>query len=254
MSRVASFEAVRAKVAALEAGGGPARGVLSFGDPRLDEAFPGGGLPLGRWHELVGEGLELELAAAAGAFAAALAAPLAARGALVWVLRRDDLYAPGLAGLGFPAERLIQVQARDEAGALAAMEDALAAAGVAAVIGETEAVDLTGGRRLQLACERRGATGFIIRRRPYGRAAGPPPAESGSAAATRWTVACAPSEPAPGAPGLGPPRWRVELQRCRGGRPGAWIVEKSDGPHPLRVVAEAGERVREAAPSWRRAG
>ena len=92
----------------------------------------------------------------------------ARRGEAVWVLRRDDLFAPGLTGLGFPAERLIQVCARDEAEALAATEDALSTVGVCAVFTEVETVDLTAGRRLQLACERRGATGFVIRRRPYG--------------------------------------------------------------------------------------
>ncbi len=266
MSRVANFDAVRAKVAAMSAcRGGAGKAALSFGDHRLDRVFPAGGLPLGCWHELEGEGLEIETGAAAGAFAAVLAKPLASRGAVVWVSRRDDLYAPGLAGLGFPAERLIQVQARDEAQVLAALEDALGSAGVAAAIGEVEGVDLTAGRRLQLACERRGATGFLIRRRLFGAPAGKVVsggllgAASGSAAATRWTVASAPSEPAPGTPGLGASRWRVDLKRCRGGRPGSWIVEMNDGAYPLHVVAQLGDRQLEAAQSqadapWRRAG
>ena len=80
MSREARFAAARAKLAALEAGGAPAQAVLPFGDPRVDGVFPGGGLPLGRWHEAAGEGLEIETAAAAGAFVAALAAPLARAG------------------------------------------------------------------------------------------------------------------------------------------------------------------------------
>ena len=271
MSRVASFDAVRAKVAAMSAcRGGAGKAALPFGDHRLDQVFPASGLPLGCWHELEGEGLEIETGAAAGAFAAVLAKPLASRGAVVWVSRRDDLYAPGLAGLGFPAERLIQVQARDEAQVLAALEDALGSAGVAAAIGEAEVVDLTAGRRLQLACERRGATGFLIRRRMFGAPAGTLAsggllgAATGSAAATRWTVASAPSEPASGTPGLGAPRWRVDLKRCRGGRPGSWILEMNDGAYPLRVVAQLGDRQLEAAqsgnladgaaPFWRRAG
>ena len=153
MSREARFSAVRATVAALQAGGGADHGVAAFGDRRIDRVFPDGGLPLGRWHEAVGEGLEIETAASAGAFVAALAAPLLTRagaeggGAVVWVMRRDDLYAPGLDALGFPAERLIQVQVRDEAQALAALEDCLRCPGVVAAIGEAEEVDLTAGRR-----------------------------------------------------------------------------------------------------------
>jgi protein ImuA len=252
MSHQARLREVRARIAAIETGAAPARAVLPFGDPRVDEALPGGGLPLGRWHEAVGEGLEIETAAAAGAFVAALAAPLAARGTMVWVMRRDDLYAPGLFSLGFPVQRLIQVKARDEAQALAALEDALGTAGVVAAVGEAEGVDLTGGRRLQLACERGGATGFIIRRRPFGGTA--VPEASGSAAATRWKIACAPSEPAPGEPGLGAPRWHVVLERCRSGRGGTWIMEKSDGPYPLRVVARLGDYQLETPQPLRLAG
>ncbi len=251
MSREARLREARAKIAVLAATA-PDHGVLSFGDLGLDEALGGGGLPLGRWHEMAGEGLEVETAAAASAFVAALAAPLAARGAVVWVMRRDDLHAPGLAGLGFPAARLIQVKAGSEAQALAALEDALGCAGVAAAIGEAERVDLTGGRRLQLACERGGATGFIIRRRPFGGA--PRRQSAGSAATTRWRIAGAPSEPEFGEPGLGAPRWRVTLERCRGGRSGTWILEKSDGAHPLRVVARLGDRQLETAPPLRLAG
>ncbi|WP_200906678.1 hypothetical protein, partial [Gulbenkiania mobilis] len=78
------------------------------------------------------------------------------------VARRDDLFAPGLAGLGFPAGRLIQVRARDEAETLSVLEDALSTQGVAAAVGEAEAPDLTAGRRLQLACERRGGFGVVL--------------------------------------------------------------------------------------------
>lgn len=254
--KAAQLEAVRARIAAIEAGGGASHGVLPLGDARIDAAFPGGGLPLGRWHETVGEGLEAETGAAGAAFTAALLQPLAARGAVVWVMRRDDLYAPGLAGLGLPAERLIQVLARDEAEALSALEDALGTAGVSAVVGEVEGADLVAGRRLQLACERRGATGFLIRRRPYGGGSatrsGRGGALSGSLCATRWRVAAAPSEPTDALPGpslpwLGPPRWSVTLERCRGGRTGTWLMEKSDGAHPLRLVADLGDR--ELAPA-----
>ncbi len=236
--RTARLRALKARIAALEAGGRTLTPVLPFGDDRVDACLAGGGLALGRWHELGGEGAEIETAASVAAFAAALLRPLAARGEIVWVLRRDDLFAPGLAGLGLPADRLIGVCARNEAEALAAIEDALGAVGVAAVVGEAEAVSLTAGRRLQLACERHGATGLIVRRRPFGGRE--KTTASGSASATRWRVSPAPSEPAPGDPGLGAPRWRVTLERSRGGRTGGWVMELNEahnGPHPFRVVS-----------------
>jgi protein ImuA len=250
--RSGRLRAARAKIAALEAGGRTDSGVLPFGDAAIDDCLPGGGLPLGRWHEIGGEAMEVETAAAPAAFTALLAAPLARRGEVVWVLRRDDLCAPGLLGLGFPAERLIQVCARDEAEALSVMEDALATVGVSAVVGEVEACDLTAGRRLQLACEKRGSTGFLIRRRPYGGQARRE--ATGSAAATRWRIASAPSEPPAGEFGLGAPRFTATLERCRGGRTGAWLLEApqafsgaynlemTDVAHPLRLVADLGDR------------
>lgn len=271
-----ALDALRAEIAALETGGRTDAGVLPFGAAEVDDLLPGGGLPLGRWHEITGAGLEAETSAAPAAFTALMAAPLvgplthrgeahrdeAIRDEAIWVFRRDDLFAPGLAGLGFPANRLIQVCARDEAETLQVMEDALSAVGVAAVIGEVEDVDLTAGRRLQLACERRGATAFVLRRRPFGGAAG---RETGSVAATRWRIASAPSVPPEGEFGLGAPRFEAVLERCRGGRSGAFLFEAAgafgglhswemkDGAHPLRLVADLGDRQLAPAQSDRHA-
>lgn len=253
-SDLKKLDALRAGIAALEGGGRPLGDALLIGDPRIDGRLPGGGLELASWHEFAGEGLELETAALGAGFLARLLRPLARRGALVWVLRRDDLYAPGLASLGLAGERLIQVFARDEAEALGVMEDALRTRGVAAAVGEVEGVDLVAGRRLQLACEQGRATGFILRRRPFG---GAPMGAASSAAATRWSLAPAPSEPPPGEAGLGPPRWRVRLERCRGGRTGTWILEASeedDAAHPFRLVAEVGDRDLAAQAQIRLAG
>jgi protein ImuA len=247
--------ALRAALAALDGGLKDARGALAFGDARIDQLLGGAGLPLGRWHEAAGEGLEGETGVAAGAFVACLAARLADRGAVVWAMRRTDLYAPGLAGLGFPAERLIQVRVRDDGQALAVLEEALGSVGVAAAIAEVAHVDLLAGRRLTLACEVHGATGFIIRRRPFGGGAqslAKGSAYQGAAGGTRWRIAPAPSVPAAGEPGLGAPRWRLTLDRAPGGRTGAWIVEFDHGPYPLRVVAELADSLL-ASPQPRRA-
>jgi protein ImuA len=244
------LEALRARVARIEGRSGGCAGALPFGDPRVDGCLPTNGLPLGRWHELAGEGMDLETGVSAAAFGARVCSRLAARGQVVWVLQREDLHAPGLAALGLPPHRLIYVSVRNDEEALAALEDALRTRGVAAAWGEIDRVDLVAGRRLQLACEAKGATGFVLRRRLYGdRRAG---REEGSAAATRWSVASAPSDPGE-APGLGAPRWRVRLERCRGGRTGGWIMEANDEADPVRVVAELADHTL-APEQFRRVG
>ena len=251
LERAGQLQALRSQLARIEGRSGPGAGVLPFGDPRVDGCLPGGGLPLGRWHELGGEGMELETAVSAAAFGVRISARLAARGEVVWVLQRDDLHAPGLAALGLPPHRLVYVAVRDDAEALAALEDALRTPGVAAAWGEIDRVDLTAGRRLQLACESQGATGFVLRRRLHGRRRGAAD-DDGSAATTRWRVGPAPSEPGD-EPGLGAPRWRVRLERCRGGRTGGWIVEartqevRGDETDPVRVVAELADHQLDAA-------
>jgi protein ImuA len=223
-------------------------GVLPFGDERVDGCFPQGGLPLGRWHEIAGEGLERELPAAGAGFAAGLARKIMGRdGVVVWILRREDLHAPGLPGFGVDPARLIFVRADKDPEVLNAMEAALRTRGVAGVVAEAETVDLAAGKRLQLACEQGGATGLLIRRRMFGA-----PRRNlerraeGSAATTRWRISSSPSEP--DEPGLGLPRWAARLERCRGGRSGGWIMEANDETGDVRVVAELADHATEAGP------
>lgn len=257
----ADLAAIRAQIAAVEAGTRSPGGVWRFGEAAIDECFVKGGLALSAWHEITAEGMGGELCAAPAAFAAKIAGAIAggqatgkSGGEVVWVMRRDDLYPPGLAHLGFAAQRLIQVRAQSEDEVLAVLEEALASRGVAAVIGEAECVPLTAGRRLQLACERGAATGFVLARRPYG-VVSRKMTSGGSASASRWRVGPASSARGEGGLGLGAARWTVELERCRGGRPGAWILEEIiDGPHPFRLAAEMADHGLASPQRLRRAG
>jgi hypothetical protein len=155
------------------------------------------------------------------------------------LVRRPDLYAPGLAALGLDPARLLVVAARRAEEVLWTMEEALGCRGLGAVVGEGASPDLTASRRLQLAAEGGGVPALLI------AAGGGAPRTS--AAVTRWQV-----DPAPGAsdePGLGPIRWRLSLVRCRGGRPGEWTVDLRDGRlDPVGEVATAeGVSMRRAA-------
>lgn len=220
-------------------------GVLAFGDARIDACFPAGGLPLEGLHEVAADGIEAETGAAGAGFIACLLARLP--GQLVWIAPQPDLYPPGLPAFGLDPGRLVLVQTRNDDETLAAMETVLREGSAAAVVAEAGRLGRIPSRRLQLACLKRGSTGFVLRRWSYGRKDA---ALEDTASMTRWRVGSAPSAAVLREPGA--PRWRVELEYVRGGLEGAWImeIENSNATHPLRVVAELADAA--AAPFVRR--
>jgi protein ImuA len=224
-------------------------GVLAFGDARVDACFPAGGLPLGALHEIAADGVEAETGAVGAGFIACLLARLP--GPLAWIAPQADLYPPGLPACGLDPGRLTLVQTRTDEETLAAMEAALREGAAAGVVAEAGRLGRIGSRRLQLACLKHGATGFVLRRWPFGRKTA---AAADTASVTRWRIAPAPSAAAHREPGA--PRWRVELEYARGGLEGAWIMEMEEphATHPLRVVAELADAAAAPAPRQHAAG
>lgn len=216
--RQARLADLRRVLAAAEGFGKPGA-VLPFGLRVIDDALPWGGLPLAALHEIEGAGGDAEDGAAA-TFLAGILARLAPARPVLWCVQRPDLHPPGLALAGLVAERLLLARAPNERELLWAMEEGLRSRVLAAVVGAVETLSITASRRLQLAAEASGVTGFVLHR--GGRTA------SASAAVTRWRVVAMPSAPIAGEPGIGRPRWRLELLRCRGGMPAAWEVEAGD--------------------------
>lgn len=212
--------ALRARIALIEGTAHAAGDIPTLplapilGSPVVDAGLPWGGLPLGVLHEVstgAGDG------AAATGFCAALLARLA--GLVLWVTREDRLHGPGLAAFGRGPTRLIVARAQRQRDVLWAVEEGLRTSRLAAVLGEVDAIDLRASRRLQLAAETSGVTAILLRRAGPAAMAHPPP----SAAVTRWRVS--PTADPGSTPLIGPPRWRLALLRCRGGRPGAWTVQ-----------------------------
>jgi protein ImuA len=247
--------ALRERVRQIERGAATRHGVMPLGLAAIDRALPGGGLLRGAVHEILGASGDEEDGALAAAFAAHILARFAAPGGVVlWCLARADLYGPGLAGEGFDPARLVLVRAPCDELLLWAVEEGLRTPGIAAVAGEIGRLDLVAGRRLQLAAEHSGIPLILLRRWRSGAEAA---RERGrpNAAATRWRVAALPSPPVEGEPGIGRPHWRVELLRCRGGRPALWDVEVADAPGALSVAAAVADRPpADGAFGMRRAG
>lgn len=246
--RTTLLNELRDRIARIEHGGAIAPGlVLPFGIPAIDRALPGGGLALGALHEAVSTGPDAEHAAAATLFTAGILARLS--GPVLWVLARDDLFAPGLACAGLHPDRVVFVEAGKHV--LAAMEEGLRHAGLASVVGEVaDRLTLVASRRLQLAAERSGILAIVLRRHWRGTA---PALNEPTAAVTRWRVTALPSPPglpeAPDVPGLGAARWRLDLVRCRGGEPGDWIVEACDAAGSLSLVTHVAHGP--VAETWR---
>ncbi|MDQ1157905.1 protein ImuA [Sphingomonas sp. SORGH_AS 950] len=143
------------------------------------------------------------------------------------------LHGPGLIAMGLDPAELVVVVVADDAALLRAAADGARCPGLGSVIAEgwgaMRGLDLTASRRLMLAAEASGVMMILLR---VGGQVVP------SAAATRWSVAPAPSR-ALAADAPGAPAYDLELLRRRGGPAGArWRVEwnrdtQSFDPAPL---------------------
>lgn len=240
----AELAELRARIQHLETGDRRSPGVLPFGVAPLDAALPQGGLILGALHEVAGGGDGAVDGAAAALFAAGIAARLP--GPVLWCVTRADLFAPALRQAGLDPGRLICLEAADETSLLSCFEEGLRHRGLAAVVAETARLSMTTSRRLQLAAEASGVTGLAVRR--WRRAAEAADFGQPTAAATRWRVTPQPSTPLP-APGVGRPRWFVELLRCRSGGCADFSLEACDEKGRLALPAELADR--SAAPAAR---
>ncbi|WP_308918359.1 hypothetical protein [Jannaschia sp. LMIT008] len=164
-------------------------------------------------------------------------ASLSRTGAVLWV---QDRTSAAEAGIPYPNalhRPIIRVRSRNAADALQAMEMGLSCSVLSAVVGEiwgeAPRVDFTATKRLALRAERSGVSCWILRR-------GASPGLS--AARDRWAVESMPSVPSlwdDRAPG--PPRWRADLFRTRGGRPGTWIATHDRTTDRLHLDAADGD-------------
>ena len=247
MADPAVLKQLRESLNALETGGLRRRPVLPFGLEPVDSRLADGGLRLDALHEFAGESADLPDDCAATLFLAGIAAR--AWGPVLWVVRRRDLFAPGLAQAGLEPKRLIYAEAVDDAGLLAMMEEGLRHRGLGAVIGEVRRADLAATRRLQLAAEGGRTIALLLRRHPRN---GGDPLAPPSAAVTRWRIAAAPSAPLP-VEGVGRPRWRIALVRQKGGEPFERLLEACDETGRCALPADVADRSAAAGGANRRA-
>lgn len=185
---------------------------------RVLNNMPGRVFPTGAVHEFLSP--SPMAAAAATGFISAITGLLMQNGKpCLWVGMNRTLFPPGLKGFGLDPDRMIFVDVTREKEVLWAVEEALKCEALGAVIAEIRELDFTQSRRLQLAVESSRVTGFI--HRLYPRSIRP------TACVSRWQILPAGSQAPGGLPGVGFPRWQVDLLKIRNGRPGCWQLEWS---------------------------
>ena len=104
--------------------------------------------------------------------------------------------------------------------------------GLGAAVAEVARLSMTASRRLQLAAEGSGTIGIAIRR--WRRPAEAADFGQPTASITRWRVSALPATPLP-VPGVGRPRWQLELIRCRAGESADFEVEACDAKGRLAL-------------------
>lgn len=249
MSCPAIIAELRESLKKVESDGLRRRPVLPFGIAPIDERLAPGGLRLDSLHEISAASPAPSDDAAATLFMAGIAAR--AWGPVLWVVRRRDLFAPGLYQAGLAPGRLIYAEAGDDAELLALMEEGLRHRGLGAVVGEVKRAAMPNTRRLQLAAEGGKTIALLMKR--HAREGGNPLAVP-SAAMTRWRIASAPSAPLPvGDAGVGRARWQVELVRQRGGESADWMMEACDETGRLALPARLADRTAGAGRALSRA-
>ena len=213
-------------------------GKLPFGLAALDCHLPNGGLDRGAFHEVV-PATQAALPAAFGFIVAVLARfrsnfPAAARNKQIIFVMLDHgsrqcghLSGHGLSGLGFDPTRVTLVETAHRHDSLWTLLEALRSGAPQAVIGMIDRLDLKTSQKLHLAATDAGLPLLLLR---------PSQTLESSAASTRWrigTVVAARDR-------FGSytrPRWRLQLERCRNGRPGEWVVEYDHVAHCFSLVA-----------------
>ena len=194
--------------------------VLDMGLGPMKYAFPNASFPLGAVHEF--QSIQKEDAASTSGFIAGLLSSImGTNGAALWISSSRTLFPPALKSFGIEPDRFIFLDLQKEKDVLWAMDESLKCGALSAVIGEMSEIDFTASRRLQLAVEKSQVTGFILRNNYRN--------QNTTACVSRWKVTPLPSGVNDGLPGIGFPKWRVELLRMRNGKSGAWDIQWING-------------------------
>ncbi len=192
----------------------------------LDALSPGNAFAVGAIHECLSE-----TDTPSFLLPILLARATAPSSHIVWCDPLRQFYPPGAVALGLPLERLLLVFPETEQETIWAATESLRCPGVGACITTVSHLTKLHARRLQLAAERGGGIGMLLRpinavTKPY-------------AAATRWRI-----RPAVGERTV--QRWCVELIHGHGGRVGGNVLlEVCHETNHVRAITQLAHREHE---------
>lgn len=189
---------------------------IDLGLGSISSSFPNGSFPVGAVHEFLYVDNEGN-ASASGFLTGMLSSLMGDKGTALWISSNRTIFPPALRHFGVQPDRIVFVDLAREKDILWVMDEALKCGALSAVIGELKNISFTESRRLQLAVERSQVTGFILRRNTSNL--------NTTACVSRWRISPIESELTDGLPGVGFPRWKVELLRMRNGRAGWWTIK-----------------------------
>lgn len=212
--------------------------VLNIGIGPIKNAFPNHAFPLGAIHEFICDEAE-DKAATSGFISTIISSLIQNSGTAIWISASQTIFPPALDPMGVTPERVIFINLQKEKEILWTMEEALKCDGLAVVIADIQELSFVASRRLQLAVEQSLVTGFVLRYKPKNL--------NTTACVTRWKIKPENSVTIDDLPGVGFPRWNIELIKIRNGNPGSWIMEWSaDGlkhiPYSNKVIQQEKQR------------
>jgi protein ImuA len=182
----------------------------------IEDVFPEGVFPKGVVHEMIS--FDPPAASSTSGFLSVILGKLMQKeGRCIWVSSKRKIFPPALKIFGVDPERILFVDAWRAKDALWTIEEALKCNSLSAVVGEIGELNFNDSRRLQLVVEKSNVTGFIHRYQPK--------ALNAVACATRWKITPVASHLPDEMPGVGFPRWDVELLKVKNGKPHKWIVQ-----------------------------
>lgn len=189
---------------------------ISTGFAPVDRAFPNHTFPTGAVHEFLTSSIE-DVASTNGFIGVLLNKLMQFDGAAVWISASRTLFPASLVRFGVSPHKIIFVDLINEKDVLYAMEECLKCKRIAAVVGEIKHITFKESRRLQLAAEYSRVTGLLVHN--------PSKFAHTIASIASWRITSLPRELPGGMPGIGFPRWQVQLLKVRNGKPGTWNLE-----------------------------